>query len=67
MSGKEFGWILFAILIAILDLAVPYTVLKNVAKFTGPYLYWTVLVLVVIIAGWIYVAKWRTDVTLEEV
>lgn len=65
MSSKETIWVLFALLVAVLDLAVPYTVLKNVAKFSGPYLYWTALVLIVIVFGSVYISRWRSEITLE--
>lgn len=66
MNSKEIIWVVFALLVIILDIAVPYTVLKDVSKFSGPYLYWAVLTLVVIVAGWIYISRWKTDVTLGD-
>ena len=56
MKAKNLA--LIAIFLAILDVAVPYLILKDIEAFWGNYLYWTILAVTVIILGVVYIKHW---------
>ncbi len=56
MKAKNLG--LVALLLAFLDVGVPYLFLKDIGAFWGSYLYWTLLALTVIVVGAIYIKQW---------
>ncbi|MBS3766490.1 hypothetical protein KGY71_08235 [Candidatus Bipolaricaulota bacterium] len=53
MSGLAF----FAtfLLLALVDFLVPFYLLDDLARFTGSYLFWCTLALVVIVVGSLYI------------
>ena len=56
MKAKNLA--LIALLLAVLDLGVPYLFLKDIGSFWASYLYWTLLAVTVIILGAIYIKHW---------
>ncbi|MFP4051947.1 MAG: hypothetical protein ACLFVB_09450 [Thermoplasmata archaeon] len=56
MKAKNLA--LIAILLAVLDVGVPYLVLKDIGEFWGNYLYWTLLAVTVIVLGANYIKHW---------
>lgn len=56
MKAKNLA--LIALVLAVLDFAVPYLFLKDIGEFWASYLYWTLLAVVVIMLGAIYIKHW---------
>lgn len=56
MEEKYIG--ILAVLLAVVNLAVPYLVLKDTASFMGSYLFWSGLTFLVILFGIWKVRKW---------
>ncbi len=56
MKDKYIG--ILAVVLAFVNLGIPYLVLKNTASFMGTYLFWIILTLLVIIFGICNVRKW---------
>ncbi|MEF8834632.1 MAG: hypothetical protein V5A76_00590 [Candidatus Thermoplasmatota archaeon] len=56
MKEKYIG--ILAVLLAVVNLGVPYLVLKDTASFMGSYLFWTGLTFLVIFFGIWNVRKW---------
>lgn len=56
MRGRYF-LILFAFL-ALVDGLVPYLLLRNVARFTGTFLFWCLLTLGMILFALFYTRRW---------
>lgn len=56
MKAKNLA--LIALVLAILDVGVPYLFLKDIGEFWGSYLYWTLLAVTVIVLGAIYIKGW---------
>ncbi len=49
---------LVGLILGIIDVGVPYFILKNTEKFWANYLFWTVLTLIVLILGLWQINKW---------
>lgn len=60
IARKE-GWQLAIIgtILALVDVGVPYLLLKNTIRFWANYLFWTVLTLFVLIIGIRKISRWR--------
>ena len=56
MKAKNLA--LIAIFLAVLDVVIPYLILKDIASFWGFYLYWTLLAVIVIVLGIYYIKHW---------
>ena len=56
MKAKNLA--LIALVLAVLDFAVPYLILKDIGEFWASYLYWTLLAVIVIILGAFYIKHW---------
>jgi NADH:ubiquinone oxidoreductase subunit 3 (subunit A) len=56
MTGKTF--LLLALLLVILDVAIPYLFLRDIASFGGSFLFWTVLPAIGILAAAFYTRPW---------
>lgn len=56
MSGKLF--LALALLLILLDVAIPYLFLRDVASFGGSFLFWTVLPGIGIVAAAFYTRPW---------
>ncbi len=56
---RGFHFLLLAIGLVLVDVLVPYLVLKDNAGFGASYLFWCLLTLAVIIFGIFYTRKWR--------
>lgn len=46
------------LVLGIIDVGIPYLFLKNIGKFWASYLFWTILSLIVVLAGIWRVSKW---------
>lgn len=49
------------LIVAIVDIVVPYLFLKDVTKFWANYLFWFLLTGAIIIFGILYVSKWGEE------
>jgi len=56
MKIRTLGFI--AAIVAVLSVAVPYTVLGDIGRFWASYLYWTVLTVITIVVGFIHLRGW---------
>jgi len=45
------------IVLALVDFFVPFYLLKDIARFTGSYLFWCLLALTVIVLGALYIRR----------
>ena len=57
MKGIHF--LILAVVLVIVDVLVPFLVLKDIAGFGASYLFWTILTFLVILFGIVYTGKWR--------
>lgn len=48
-----------AVLIAAIDVGVPYLVFTSTGSFLASFLFWTLITLVVIVAAGVYTRRWR--------
>jgi hypothetical protein len=54
MARKEKIWILFSLLYGIVNVAVPFTLLKGEGSLVGAFLFWNLITAAVLLAGaWI--------------
>jgi hypothetical protein len=58
MSKMEFKWFLFGVAAIVMNVVLPYTVLKEIEGFGGAFLFWCVITLVVIAAGAAVMSRW---------
>jgi hypothetical protein len=56
MKGSTF--VLIALGIALIDIIIPFVILKDIGTFSANYLFWSLLTLGVIIFGALYTRKW---------
>lgn len=56
MRGIPF--LILAVVIALVDVLVPYLILGNIASFLASYLFWCLITLGTIIFGIIYTRNW---------
>ena len=56
MTGKRL--LIFFLILAVVDFTIPFYVLNDVAQFTGSYLFWSLLTLVIIVLGIAYTGTW---------
>ncbi|MBS3817712.1 MAG: hypothetical protein KGY76_09150 [Candidatus Thermoplasmatota archaeon] len=59
MKEKYIG--VLAVVLAVINFGVPYLVLQDVQRFTGNYLFWTSLAMIVILFGIWNVKKWGDE------
>ncbi|MEM1524778.1 MAG: hypothetical protein QW372_00915 [Nitrososphaerales archaeon] len=52
-------WLILFLIIVIIDFLIPYTILKDIASFYASYMFWTILTIVTIILGYVYLSSWR--------
>lgn len=61
MSKKEKQWGLFILVIIILGFLIPYTVLRDVAKWYGSFLFWSISAILVIYANHRLTKDWGEE------
>ncbi len=47
------------LIIIIMNYTIPYTILENVEKFKGAFLFWSLLSIVAIISMFVLMSRWR--------
>lgn len=52
-------WLLWFTFFVAIDFVIPYTLLKDVPRFYGAYLFWVVITVVVIASAMVYLSSWR--------
>ncbi len=55
-SSRDF--IIISIIVAIVNLAIPYLFLKDYSEYWVNFVFWTVLTLIVMFIGYIYIKDW---------
>ena len=60
MEKKELLWVIISIILILLAYIIPYTLLTDVAKWYGSFLFWVVLGLVTIGVNLIITKDWRS-------
>lgn len=58
MSKTEGKWILFGAAALLMNVAVPYTLLRGRESLGGAFLFWCLVTLVVIVAGFAVMSRW---------
>lgn len=54
MKRREKIWMLFALFYSVLNIAVPFLILKDIGSFKGAFFFWNLLTGAVLLAGiWI--------------
>jgi len=51
MKRREKIWLLFALFYSVINIAVPFLVLKDIESFGGAFLFWNLLTGAVLLAG----------------
>ena len=59
MRGRTF--LLIAVVLAVIDLAVPYLFLGASGSFAASFLFWCALTLAVIVAATVYTRHWSKE------
>ena len=59
MRGRWF--VIIAVVLAAVDILIPFLVLRENASFLGSYLFWSLLTLSVIVFGIVYTLGWGKD------
>lgn len=58
MDLKEKRWVIWAGIVAFLDLFLPFGVFKETGTVSGAFLAWALLTITVVISGLIYTSSW---------
>jgi len=60
--NRSFGvWVGWFIFLLIIDILVPFQMLKNVPRVSGSFLFWIIWVVVAIISMFFIFLRWRED------
>ncbi len=57
MKGSVF--LVLAVILAAVDIVIPYVLLAKFGSFAASFLFWCVLTFGVIVFAWIYTRSWR--------
>ena len=60
MAKRELFWAVICVVLILLAYFIPYTVLTNVFKWYGSFLYWVMLGVVIIVVNVIMTKNWRS-------
>ncbi|MCQ6276249.1 hypothetical protein JMM81_15075 [Bacillus sp. V3B] len=60
MGKQELFWVLISVVLILLAYFIPYTILTDVFKWYGSFLYWVVLGLVIIAVNVLITRNWRS-------
>jgi hypothetical protein len=58
LSYRKLSWFLWFTFFVISDFVIPYTLLRDIPKFYGAYLFWTVITFVVVASAMVYLRSW---------
>ena len=58
ISYNSRDFIIISIIVAIVNLAIPYLFLKDYSEYWVNFVFWTVLTLIVMFIGYIYIKDW---------
>ncbi|MFW5998439.1 MAG: hypothetical protein ACOCP5_01650 [Halanaerobiaceae bacterium] len=59
MNTQRKAWLIWLIILVISAYIIPYFILKDIDKITGPFLFWTIYALLAIISTFMIINKWR--------
>ena len=59
MERRELIWSIFLLGVVVAAFILPYTVLRDIARFGGAFAFWIVLTAVAIAGGIIYTWRWK--------
>ena len=57
MKGSVF--LVLAVILAAVDIVIPYVLLAHYGSFAASFLFWCVLTFGVIVFAWVYTRNWR--------
>ncbi len=58
MNERERSWVIFALVYAVLNVAVPYIFLKDMGNLLGVFLFWNLITAAVLAAGVWFTSSW---------
>ena len=58
ISYNSRDFIIISIIVAIVNLAIPYLFLKDYSEYWANFVFWTVLTLMVMFIGYLYIKDW---------
>ena len=61
METKFWLWVAWFVFLLLLNFILPFTTFKQVASFSGSFVFWIVWVLVAIISMFLMFLSWRED------
>ncbi|EFC91218.1 hypothetical protein Dpep_1192 [Dethiosulfovibrio peptidovorans DSM 11002] len=61
MRKKERLWLMWMAVVTVLDVALPFGVLRESGSLRGAFSVWLVLTLAVVLSGAIYTGSWGTE------
>jgi hypothetical protein len=61
MSKSLQNWGLWFLFLFVLDFVVPFSVLKDIPRLSGSFLFWMVWIVVAIVSMFIIFLKWQED------
>jgi hypothetical protein len=61
MRKKERLWLIWMAVVTVLDVALPFGVLRESGSFRGAFAVWLLLTLAVVLSGAIYTGSWGTE------
>ncbi|MFW5976585.1 MAG: hypothetical protein ACOCQS_01425 [Bacillota bacterium] len=59
MNTERKFWLIWLVILVLSAYIVPYYVINDVEKITGPFLFWTIYAIIAIISTLIIINKWR--------
>jgi hypothetical protein len=59
LTQREKTWVLFSTLYGIVNVVVPFTLLRNVGTLAGAFLFWNLITAAVVLAGVWITSGWK--------
>lgn len=59
ITGREKIWLIWALFYSVLNVAIPFFVLKNTGSLAGAFLFWNILTGTVLLAGIWITSGWK--------
>lgn len=59
LRTRRIVWFLYFFIIILAAFVVPYTLLRDVESFSGPFLFWCLFALAAIAGMWFITSRWK--------
>lgn len=66
ITGREKIWLICALFYSVLNIAIPFFVLKDMGSLAGAFLFWNILTGAVLLAGIWITAGWKEPAISRE-